>query len=71
MHFENATGDARAFIAEHAGDWLVGAVDEVVERIASYAEAGVARIYMQHLDHADDSALELIAHELAPRIAEL
>ncbi len=45
--------------------WLLGTVDEVGERLAVYAEAGVERVYLQHLDHADTSMVEVIGRRLA------
>ncbi len=62
----------RAVLGDDAADfepptdiWLVGTVDEVAERLGAYAEAGVARAYLQHLDHADTSAVETIGRGLA------
>jgi len=71
MHWENGGLDVSAFLASHKDDWIVGTVDEATARIARYAEAGVEVLYLQHLDHENDEALELIASELAPRVAGL
>jgi F420-dependent oxidoreductase-like protein len=47
---------------------LAGTVEEVVERIGRYAEAGATRCYLQVLDLSDLDHLELVAREVAPRL---
>lgn len=69
MRWENGGDDVGAFLASHRDDWIVGTVPEAAERIALYAEAGVERLYLQHLDHENDETLELIAEELAAPLA--
>jgi F420-dependent oxidoreductase-like protein len=68
MHWENGGDDVEAFLASHTDDWIVGTVEQAAERIQEYAEAGVERLYLQHLDYENDDTLELIARELAPQI---
>jgi F420-dependent oxidoreductase-like protein len=68
MRWENGGDDVEAFLASHRDDWIIGTVQEAVQRIAQYAEAGVERLYLQHLDHENDDTLELIARELAPQV---
>ena len=46
-----------------------GTVDEVVETIGRFAEAGMERVYLQVLDLHDLDHLRLIAAEVAPRLA--
>lgn len=48
---------------------LAGTVDEVVDRLGAFAEAGAERIYLQVLDMADLDHLRLIAAEVAPTVA--
>jgi F420-dependent oxidoreductase-like protein len=71
MRWENGGDDVGAFLATHRDDWIVGTVEEAAERIARYAEAGVERLYLQHLDYENDETLELIARELAPQLARV
>jgi alkanesulfonate monooxygenase SsuD/methylene tetrahydromethanopterin reductase-like flavin-dependent oxidoreductase (luciferase family) len=71
MRWENGGDDVGAFLAAHRDDWIVGTVEEAAERIARYAEAGVERLYLQHLDYENDETLELIARELAPQLARV
>jgi alkanesulfonate monooxygenase SsuD/methylene tetrahydromethanopterin reductase-like flavin-dependent oxidoreductase (luciferase family) len=48
---------------------IAGTVDEVVARIGEYAEVGVERVFLQHLDHGDLEMVELIGTELVPAAA--
>jgi F420-dependent oxidoreductase-like protein len=54
--------------AELLGDdsTLIGTVDEVVARLGSYRDAGVERVFLQHLDHADLDMVRLIGEEIVP-----
>jgi alkanesulfonate monooxygenase SsuD/methylene tetrahydromethanopterin reductase-like flavin-dependent oxidoreductase (luciferase family) len=54
--------------AELFGDdsTLIGTVDEVVARLGSYRDAGVERVFLQHLDHADLEMVRLIGEEIVP-----
>jgi F420-dependent oxidoreductase-like protein len=71
MRWENGGDDVGAFLASHREDWIVGTIPEAAERIAAYADAGVERLYLQHLDYENDETLELIAAELAAPLARL
>lgn len=48
---------------------ILGSLDEAAERLRAYEAAGVARVMLQHLDHADLDMVELIGRELAPAVA--
>ena len=45
---------------------LVGTVDQVVARLREYAEAGVERVFLQHLDHTDLEMVRLIGEGIVP-----
>ena len=47
---------------------LVGTPNEVVDKLAPFAEAGVQRVYLQLLDMADLDHLDLFATEVIPRL---
>jgi F420-dependent oxidoreductase-like protein len=51
--------DPAALVAERRDRWLVGTVDEVVERIEDLRELGVSRVFLQHLNHSDDEMVAL------------
>jgi alkanesulfonate monooxygenase SsuD/methylene tetrahydromethanopterin reductase-like flavin-dependent oxidoreductase (luciferase family) len=48
---------------------LVGVVDQVVEQMQAYAEAGVERVMLLHLLHDDLEMVELLGREVVPRLA--
>jgi alkanesulfonate monooxygenase SsuD/methylene tetrahydromethanopterin reductase-like flavin-dependent oxidoreductase (luciferase family) len=48
---------------------LIGTVDEVVEKLRAYSDAGVTRIMCQHLLHRDLEMIELLGREVAPAVA--
>jgi alkanesulfonate monooxygenase SsuD/methylene tetrahydromethanopterin reductase-like flavin-dependent oxidoreductase (luciferase family) len=60
--------DPEALLAERRDRWLAGSVDEVAERIEELRAIGVTRIFLQHLNHADDAMLALIGAELLPAV---
>jgi len=47
-------------------DKLVGTADEIVARLQAYRQAGVERVFLQHLDHTDLDMVRLIGTELVP-----
>jgi F420-dependent oxidoreductase-like protein len=49
-------------------DKLVGTVEEVVARLKEYERAGVERVFLQHLDHADLDMVGLIGAEVVPSL---
>jgi alkanesulfonate monooxygenase SsuD/methylene tetrahydromethanopterin reductase-like flavin-dependent oxidoreductase (luciferase family) len=48
---------------------ILGTVEEAADRLRAYEAAGVERVMLQHLDHADLDMVELIGRELAPAVA--
>ena len=48
---------------------VLGTVGEAAAQLRRYEEAGVERVMLQHLDHADLGMVELIGRELAPAVA--
>jgi F420-dependent oxidoreductase-like protein len=55
---------------EARGDVMVaGTVPQVVERLQALEAAGVERIFLQHLAHADTEMVELIGREVVPAVA--
>jgi alkanesulfonate monooxygenase SsuD/methylene tetrahydromethanopterin reductase-like flavin-dependent oxidoreductase (luciferase family) len=60
--------DAEPLVAERRDRWLVGTVDEVVERIEGLRALGVTRVLLQHLNHEDDAMVTLVGDRLLPRL---
>jgi len=61
--------DPDAWLAERRGARLVGTVDEVLELLGRYAEAGLDGAYLQHLDHADLDMVRLIGARVVPAMS--
>jgi alkanesulfonate monooxygenase SsuD/methylene tetrahydromethanopterin reductase-like flavin-dependent oxidoreductase (luciferase family) len=47
---------------------FAGTVEEVVARLRAYEEAGVERVFLQHLDHSDLDMVRLIGEQVAPSV---
>jgi F420-dependent oxidoreductase-like protein len=45
---------------------LAGTVGDVVDRLRAYRDAGVGRVFLQHLDHSDLDMVRLIGEEIVP-----
>jgi F420-dependent oxidoreductase-like protein len=50
--------DSVAEVVDARPHWLLGTVDEVADRLRALEAAGVSRVMLQHLDHAD---VEMVA----------
>jgi alkanesulfonate monooxygenase SsuD/methylene tetrahydromethanopterin reductase-like flavin-dependent oxidoreductase (luciferase family) len=61
--------DADRFLADPPAGWIVGTVEQVLERLAALREAGVSRVMCQQLLHDDLDAVALLGRELAPHVA--
>jgi F420-dependent oxidoreductase-like protein len=64
-------GDVAAFLAGRRPGEITGAVDQALEQLAAFAEAGVRRVMMQHLDHEDLDLLALVGQEVIPQVAQI
>jgi F420-dependent oxidoreductase-like protein len=71
LEVEGETIDAETFLAEPRPHQLVGTVDQVLERLGAFAEAGVDRVLLQHLVHDDLDMVELVGREIVPAVAAL
>jgi len=50
--------------------WLIGTPKQVIASLQALADEGVQRVMLQHNDQADFAALELIAQEIMPALAD-
>jgi alkanesulfonate monooxygenase SsuD/methylene tetrahydromethanopterin reductase-like flavin-dependent oxidoreductase (luciferase family) len=57
-------GDPKAVLEERRDRWLVGTVDEVAGRIEELRALGITRVFLQHLNHADDEMVRLVGDRL-------
>lgn len=55
-------------VSELRANGLAGTVDEVVEKIRSFADVGATRMYLQVLDLSDLDHLRLVAERITPQI---
>ena len=50
--------------SDHPDTWIAGTVEQVKERFAELEEAGVSRVFLQHLEHRNIEMVEVIGAEL-------
>jgi F420-dependent oxidoreductase-like protein len=62
--------DPEEILREPPIPWIAGTVDEVVELLHAYAQAGVERMMLQHLVHDDLEMVELLGAEVLPRVVD-
>jgi alkanesulfonate monooxygenase SsuD/methylene tetrahydromethanopterin reductase-like flavin-dependent oxidoreductase (luciferase family) len=55
-------------LAAAADTWIIGTVEQAAERLRAYEQAGVQRVYLQHLLHRDLETVERIGRELVPAL---
>ena len=55
--------------SDHHPAWIVGSIDEMAAQLKQLEEAGVDGIMLQHLQHDDLEAVELIGRELIPAVS--
>ena len=68
---EGEGDDVEAFLGDPRPHQLVGTVEQVVDRLRAFAEAGVQRVFLQHLVHEDLDMVELVGREIVPAVADL
>jgi F420-dependent oxidoreductase-like protein len=52
-------------VLEARPNWVYGTVDQVAERLRELEEAGVSRVMLQHLDHADTDMVAVLGEVAA------
>ena len=62
-------GDPDTFVRERRDTWILGTVDEVVERLRGLEAAGVERVFLQHLVHDDLELVRLLGRDVVPVVA--
>jgi F420-dependent oxidoreductase-like protein len=69
MGKSNESGSEIEWLKSLDDEWVVGTVDEAVDKLGVLAEAGVNRVMLQHLAHEDTDMVRLIGDEIAPKLA--
>jgi F420-dependent oxidoreductase-like protein len=68
MDKSGASGSEKEWLASLREEWVVGVVDEVVDRLGALEEAGVDRVMLQHLAHEDTDMVQLLGAEIAVKV---
>jgi F420-dependent oxidoreductase-like protein len=63
--------DPTTFLAGLGPERIAGTTEQVLERLAGFAEAGIQRVFLQHLNHADLETVALIGHSVVPEASSL
>jgi F420-dependent oxidoreductase-like protein len=71
MERRGESGDPAAFLEGIKDKRIIGTPEEILERLETYAEAGVERVMMQHLLHDDLEAVALIGAAIVPEAESL
>jgi F420-dependent oxidoreductase-like protein len=66
---ERIGSDADSLLHDPPAAWVVGTVDQAIDRLGELRDAGVHRVMCQHLLHDDLDMLAIIGRELAPAVA--
>jgi F420-dependent oxidoreductase-like protein len=61
--------EAGSLLADPPSGWVVGTVERAGEQLRALADAGVDRVFCQHLLHDDLDAVALLGERLAPEVA--
>jgi F420-dependent oxidoreductase-like protein len=56
------------YLADVGRDCIIGTVDQAIERLSAYAQAGVERFVLNHELFDDPEQLDLLAEEILPRV---
>ncbi len=67
--FGSGDEDPEQVLEERSERWIAGTPVEVVARLEALAEAGVERVYLQHLAHDDVEMVELVGAEVLPALS--
>jgi F420-dependent oxidoreductase-like protein len=71
MAWQDEDGDAGTYLGDLRANHVAGTVEQVLERLAEYAAAGVQKVLVHQLVHTDLESIELIGREVIPEAARL
>lgn len=71
MAWTDERGDVGPYLDDLRTGHLAGTVEQVLERLAEYAAAGIQRVLVHQLVHTDLESVELIGREIVPAAAAL
>jgi alkanesulfonate monooxygenase SsuD/methylene tetrahydromethanopterin reductase-like flavin-dependent oxidoreductase (luciferase family) len=62
-------GSVDDLLREPHPTWIFGTIDQASEQLREREQAGIERVFLQHLDHEDLHAVHLLGRELAPAVS--
>jgi F420-dependent oxidoreductase-like protein len=68
QEIQRQPGDPEEFLETKGGEYLLGTVDKVTEKLRLYEKAGVERVILDHLIHDDLEMIRLVGEEIAPAL---
>jgi F420-dependent oxidoreductase-like protein len=71
MAVDGEQGDPKAWIEGLRAEWIVGTIEQVVDRLGELARAGVQRVMLQHRLHDDVDAVRQIGEGIVPAVRDL
>jgi alkanesulfonate monooxygenase SsuD/methylene tetrahydromethanopterin reductase-like flavin-dependent oxidoreductase (luciferase family) len=71
MAWQGEDGDADAFLEDLRAHHLAGTAEQVLERLAAFAAAGIQRVLVHQLVHTDLASVEMIGREIVQEAARL
>jgi alkanesulfonate monooxygenase SsuD/methylene tetrahydromethanopterin reductase-like flavin-dependent oxidoreductase (luciferase family) len=71
MAWQDEDGDVEAYLDDLRANHVAGTVEQVLERLAEFAAAGIQKILVHQLVHKDLESVELIGREVVPEAARL
>jgi F420-dependent oxidoreductase-like protein len=71
MAWQDEEGDIEAYLEDLRATHLAGTVEQVLERLAEFAAAGIQKVLVHQLVHTDLESVELIGREIVPEAASL
>lgn len=71
MEVEGEQGDPKAWIEGLRGEWIVGTLGQVLDRLGELAGAGVQRVMLQHRLHDDLDSVLQIGEQIVPAVRDL
>jgi F420-dependent oxidoreductase-like protein len=71
MTWQGEDGDVDAYLDDLRANHVAGTVDQVLERLADFAAAGIQRVLVHQWVHTDLESVELIGREVVPAAARL
>ena len=69
MAWQDEDGDVEAYLEDLRANHVAGTVEQVLERLAEFAAAGIQRVLVHQLVHTDLESVELIGREIVPEAA--